>query len=890
MGGPQKLDRKGARKHGRPSSTMKPEQFAQGERVTPFQPVNLRVSLQDVNPASPQTVDTSPVEKHMVDMKTASSPAKPLYPRGHFSGSFLQPEQFFAELGVNAGAANQIESLPEPHIPKDGSKGIQQVAHVTQVVAEKDLESFYESVNSVPTLELCYDGKPAPAPAHLRTRAALCPPTNSIPVPENPNNTVVAESAHPVSDKNSEEATGSCAAVGSPHPPALQKSASHGSGRFFKGGSPSLHKMRAKLVRSLSGKKENSLGEGGEAGIQGPTTSPHCQPSEGHGFKQTGRLRRMLHWGTARTGSMDFLKSLGKKSGKNGQIGAGMHSSHKPEQRIDGSQSEQEVSGCGESTQEVLDEECCSPKSSASSVSTTYSEVSSKSQSYKQSHKRSHRSEVVKSKVRVLGVHQKLQGGATGESEDEDHGVLEALQQGAMCHDVTSTDPAAAKEEDGKVLDGSEKSSVSKLVAKHKRNSTWDAGKLNPIDHIFSPKQPRLPTRDAHVLLAPPKRLTGDVRESELQGRKGTPSLLNSPAAPEPPAAGSLIGDESRQISLPGTPTTIDHGFVLPSLPSQESSLKSVTSNGSVSPGKSARRAPQTHTASPGGSELPTSPASAGDLVSSQRSSFRAFTGFTSPLPLPVRAETQSTPSSPRLSATSPGLRTFPISPPTLYLAGGGGTQITSRSHGASATSPGLSVSPGGAGSQSSLMPGLDAASRGYAGNRGLNQFSLEGSPSSTNSSSVQAMRVAPQELRSRSHSDSPVTRNSVKEPKPREPSVARVSPDKHKPVGGNAVPTPSSSRPQGWSFEQIVAGRGRSPPTDNTLMKFFFKCREIEHLNKFLALQKRRFLDSSNTDEKCFHMILSQAGAGVLINLSMLFSMLFFQYLSDCVKRNCSL
>ena len=896
MGGPQpaarNLNRKGARIVGRPISTMKPEQFAHGERVAPFKPVNLRVNVHDVeevNPASPETVDTSPVEKHTGHTESAPSLAKSLYSRGHFSNSSLQPEQFCAELRVNADAVSQLDlsvgdsrrhcssepskesvslepqsphlkNLPESQISKendDDSEGMQQVSHVTQLVAEpelkpgsgKDLESCYEPANSLPTLELCYEGKPAPAPAHLRTRAAA---PNSTLLPESLNNIIVSESVQPVSDKNSEEPSGLSAAVDAPHSPGFQKSFSVGSGRFCKGANPSLHKMREKVVRSLSFKKENSFSEGGDAGIQESIPSPHCQPLDGNEVKQTGRLRRMLQWGASRTGSMEFLKSVvGKKSGKNGQIGAGMDkvdgAGDKVEQRVDASKGEQEVSGCGENTldQEILDEECCSP-SSASSVSTTYSEVSSKSHSYKHSRKKNHRSEIVKSKLRDLRVHQKLQGVATRESEDEDDSIFEALRQGAMFEDATTTDTAASKEEDGKILNGSEKNAISKLVAKHKRNSTWDAGKLNLTDHIFSPKQPRLPTRDAHVLLAPPKKLTGDTRESDAQGRKGRRSLLNTPTVPEhPAAAASLTADESRQSSQTLNPTSARHGLVLPPLPSQESSLNGVASN-PESPGRSGRKALQNHTVSPARAELPTPPASPGDLRSSQRSSFRAFPGFTSHSSLSVRSETQSTP-------TSPGLRTVPRSPPTLNLAGGG-MQVTSTSpalDGASATSPGLSASSGGA--------GLDATSRTNSG-RVLNrveQFSLEESPSSTNSSSVQATRTAPLEPRSRSHLDSAVTRNGVKGPKLQESSAERVSPDKHK---------PTSSRPNGLSFEQVVAGPGRSPPTDNTLMKFFFKCREIEHLNKFLALQKRRFLDSSNTDEKCFHMILSEAGAGALI------------------------
>lgn len=801
---------------------MKPEEFAQGERVRGgTQPVNLRVkdiaSLED-------TVETSPVEKHVVDIQalphfqTTPSLAKPLSSRmPSFSSSFLQPEQFIAELKLTTGADIRPDLLAGTVVSHDDQQW------GTRRLAEADLEAFYEPANSVPTLELFYEGKPAPAPAHLRTVRISGVPS-SEPTLQPPSAVATETAPHPVVDKNSEE---SRAASG---PPVLQKSSSRGaSGR--KDGSPGLHKMgENQIARSCSG------GIGREkSGVQ--------EIAGDGGGKQSGRLlRRLLRWGAS-------MKTLGKTS-KNGNPNPNMDCFLEPQ--IEAAAASQDPDEDGNS----------SPRSSASSVSTTYSEVSSKSQSYKHAHKKSLKSEVVKSKLWLLRVHQKLQGRVPSkdDSEDEGDGIFEALRQGAMFQDTTTTEEAADS------LGVLEKKSISKLVAKHKRNSTWDAGKQQlsiTSDHIFSPKQPRLPSRDTQVLLAPPKRLTG-----------GQPSrLIVTEKADNSPSSPMQAGNEHAvtvNLKILTSPRTRTGPAKTVSEQNSPTGVESPTPPRSPRNGASAQTLPKT-LKSPGPAkssiqnavsirvELPTPPMSPRNGASAQRSS---FPGFSPPLPLPVRAVQSSPITSPVLRATSPRV---PKSPRRYASPGGGGLGFER-----------------GSGFQSSLIAGLDATSPRNQVLNPVEPFSLGENPSSTTHTRARSVAQQRELLRPHSRSDSATgtVRNGVNGPK-----FDQELPERESNSGGgnNAVPLqPRETRLQ-LSFEQIVAGRGRSPPTDNTLMKFFFKCREIGSLNKFLALQKRRFLDSSCADsEKCFHMIMSEAGAGGLRNLGCI--MLLFSDLPSCL------
>ncbi|KAG0592393.1 hypothetical protein KC19_1G248500 [Ceratodon purpureus] len=1034
MGGPkftaQRLDGKGARKDGRSSSTMVPKQSPQGEQAKwSGKPMNLKVDVENLEPPSPHTFSTSPIEKHMVNAQTPRST------RRNSGSSFLQPDQFIAELKVKTGADNRSElsfndspgsarstrstgsatsvrsfrssneprngaaawEQRSPHLRKspkshlsDGngngnirvetqpfpqgtqaatnretmSRRVESGVHESPTSqAKKGSESLYEPANSVPTLELAYEGKPAPAPAHLRVKAGTgtAHSTNST--------------AQPGLDKNSEEILGKFSA------PELQKSSSQGSGRFFKGPSPALLKlqatsallagscspatMRDKLVRSVSGKKDSSSREGDSRTVHsfhaGMSAKPHSQPVrsqpilsqplhsqpakpshekpmnevEGNAVKPAGRLRRMLHWGASKTG-LEVLKSLERKldkksskvgsGSKNEKMGGGKDGSKSEptEARIDVEREIREVSERVEKVDpEIFDDGNWSPRS-ASSVSTTYSDVSTKSHSHKHSHhKKNVKSEAVKSKLWLLRVHQKKQGRPSKESEED--GIYEAVR-GATFHGIPDS---TFKDVDKKPLPGSarfnlEKNAITKLVAKHKRNSTWDAGKLSPNDHLFSPKQPRLPKSDAHILLAPPKKLTGNTGETEFQRRRGKPSTLNTqsgstnlevtnksssprtanaPVAPEQQVATS--GNDARSNLQTTTSTSTrqgqtQQGVALPASPSSGTFLQTaalvLTSPGraeSVRSPKSSVHDP----VSPARSELVTPPISPGTMPTSSRSSFGSFKGFNSPLPLPVRVGTvgpQSSPSSPIYAAsTSP--RQFASSPtadkmqstptsPGLSLGWTDTQNPTSPGvHGASPFSPGASVTAAdGAGFQNSLIAGLDATSRTSPRGQGSDEeeiFVLANSSfdstSSSNSSVVPvsavkhpATRGTQQGARIRSRSASIVGKNGVNGSRGEsESSVSdeRERSDKRKTATDNVLALPASPRPLAVTFEQIVAGRGRSPPTDNTLMKFFFKCREIEHLNKFLALQKKRFLESLNTDsEKCFHMILSEAGKGL--------------------------
>jgi hypothetical protein len=958
MGGPkstaQRLDGKGARKDGKSSSTMNPKQSAQGERARRSgKPVNLNV--RNLEPPSP----TSPIEKHMVNAQT------PKTARRSSGSSFLQPDQFIAELKVKTGAGNRTElslndspgsarstrstgsatsvrsirsshneprkeaaawgppspplrKSPKPHLSNGKENvvrgGTQPVSQETQVATKREtmsrsgvqqspasgadtgLESLYEPAHSVPTLELSYEGKPAPTPAHLRVRTGHS----------------TTSTAQASLEKNSEEILRRF---------ELRKSSSEGSGRSFRGTSPALLKLQAasarlggscspanvreKLVRSVSGKKDSSSREGDGRAVHsfhaGMSTRPHSQPIkssdendvEGHAVKPAGRLRRMLQWGASKTG-LEVLKSLERKLGKKSSKVSSGSKNEKLDGGKDGYETEQmeakidperEIREVGDRSEkidpETFDDGSWSPRSSASSVSTTYSDVSSKSHSYKHPHhKKIAKSGVVKSNLWLLRVHHKLQGRPSKESEEDS--IYEVIR-GATFHgtpDTTFKD-VEEKPSPGSARFNLEKNAMAKLVAKHKRNSTWDAGKLSPNDHPFSPKQPRLPKSDAHILLAPPKKLTGITGDTEFQRRRGrsstsntqsgstnlkatekfpSPRPVSAPVAPKRQVA--TRGGDSRPRARQGQ--TQQGAAALPALPSSGIFLR--TAALILASPKSSVQEP----VSPGRSEVHTPPITPRALPTSSKSSFGSFKGFNSPLPLPVRVG-------------SLGLESSPPSP--IYPASQSPRRFASPTRDGMQSSP----SPSWGGMQSPTSSGAYGASPISLGESSprvedsneeevfvLAHSSFD-STSSSNSSVVMP-RVAQQGTRVRSRSASVVGRNGVNGPKASfgsSVSDESESSDKQKPGSGNALP--ASPRPPAVSFEQIVAGRGRSPPTDNTLMKFFFKCREIEHMNRFLALQKKRFLESLNTDsEKCFHMILSESSQGVLPILTSLWFVAF--------------
>lgn len=1006
MGGPkstaQRLDGKGARKHGRSSSAMKPELFARGERERRSgKPTNFDVAAENLEPHSPHATSTSPIEKHMVNVQSLSA-------RRKSSSSFLQPDQFISELKVKTRTGNRSElslndspesarstrSIRSSNEPRNGAAaleppplslgksikpslsngkpdGAQPVPYRSHVAEKREtmsrradindrqvptsrlesgVESFRELAHAVPTLELSYEGKPAPAPAHLRARTGtgMGHSANSA--------------AQPSLGKSSE------GTLGAFFTPELRKSSVQGRGGSFKGVSPALQRvqatsallgnscspasMREKLVRSASGRNESSCGSDARTVHSfhaGMSAKPHAQviqsqpmkssheksvtDVEGNSTKPAGRLRRMLHWGASKTG-LEVLKTLERKLGKkSSKVSSGFKNekvidskdSSKAEQQIEAKiEVEREIREVSDPLEkidlELLDDGNWSPAHSASSVNTTYSDISSKSHSYKNTHsKKNAKSEVVKSKLWLLRVHHKLQGRASKESDDD---VIYQGVRGGTFHGIPD---ATFKDVEKKALSGSarfnvEKNVISKLVAKHKRNSTWDAGKLSPNDHLFSPKQPRLLKSDAHLLLAPPKKLTGDTRETEFQRRRGKPSTFSpqsgssplevtdrspSPRTVSAPVAQSATsGGYSRPKSQTRTPTRTrpgktQQGVALPALPSS-GTLQQTGALTLTSPGKTeSETSPKSAMVPPARSEVHTPPLSPGALPTSPRSSFGSFRGFNSPLPLPIRVGTvgpESSPSSPIYAAsqspgrfasapTGDGTQSTPTSPRLYAPSPGWGGMQSPTSPRASSTSPGVKATfADGAGIQNSRIAGLDATSLSPRRGQGANvedMFFLANSSfdstSSSNFSAVPASNVKRSETRgaqqgtrvrslSASHvrSASVVGRNGVNGPKAGSMSDERETSDEQKLGNGNALALLASPRPPAVSFEQIVAGRGRSPPTDNTLMKFFFKCREIEHLNKFLALQKKRFLESYDTDsEKCFHMILSEAGQG---------------------------
>jgi hypothetical protein len=52
-----------------------------------------------------------------------------------------------------------------------------------------------------------------------------------------------------------------------------------------------------------------------------------------------------------------------------------------------------------------------------------------------------------------------------------------------------------------------------------------------------------------------------------------------------------------------------------------------------------------------------------------------------------------------------------------------------------------------------------------------------------------------------------------------------------------------------------------------NSSLKFVFKCREVQHFNKFLRSQKARLLGSSKGNTECFNVILSGTDIGMLLS-----------------------
>lgn len=968
MGGPktpaQKSDGKRGRKDAKSSSTMKPEQFARGERIRrPGRPVDLKVDVENLADVFP----LSPIEKYMVETPTASNRST------QSPSSFLQPDQFFSELSVKTPTGSQTDlfasdsprsarstrstrsgsesrneamslevnspslnktpqnaekignrtvkeaTLKSPRPTqvgeKDGNKprrteGIRQQPRTPR--AEYAIEHFYEPASSLPTLELCYEGKPAPAPAHLRVKAGTGTGSLSNNPSQPSHEKQETDSTPPPSDnlktEEFEESHGAVDLQGSKSP-ELQKSSSEGSTRPSKGGSAAMLKlqstsarigstwssarMKEKLGSSFSGRKGSSSRVDTDSKTPhsfhgNTTTSAHSQPIKSHGTETEGnsvkpvsRLRRMFNWLGRKTSSKSSSGLKGEKNGGSGK------SDSKAEQQVEADREQEANERAAEFDTEKHHVD--SPRSSASSVSSSFSDVSSKSFSNKHSHHKKHaKSESGKSKPWLQRVHQKFQGRGTKDNEDD---IFEAVRK------ATLHDGADSKDGDSASLNGStryhlEKNSLSKLLTKHKRNSTWDAGKLSPTDHPFSPKQPQLHKSDAHVLLAPPKRLTGHVGETEFQRRRGKPSTLNTESRLSTPTTtttdvadklaspSNSVNETIEKGSAPATPEAkavvlvessherhTEQGLPLPALPS------------TVGPTTSDRAEPQRSPryVSPERAALNTPPISPAAQPSSRGSSFgSSFKGFNSPLPLPVRVGSRSSPSSP-IYANSVGLSKSP----ELLALSLVGTQSTPTSPGlytpslgwtgmqSTPTSPGVcgASSTSGAGFQDSLMAVPDVTSPRSPGQNFGEQLLLEDSTSWADS-----MAKGVQQEQSRA--DASVPRNGFKGAKAHEShspsSSERESSDKQKSGSASVVPLPLSPRSQMVSFEQIVAGRGRTPPTDNTLMKFFFKCREIEHLNKFLALQKKRFLDSFNTETaKCFHMILSESGKGVVWSIS---------------------
>lgn len=600
-------------------------------------PMNLTVDVENLDPPSPHLVSTSPIEKHIMVDASATKPRRNssssfLQPDQFMSE--LKVIQTGRETGAPLKVKTGATSLPVSDSPKSArsvrsiwasfetprndaavweppspprfrkspkpfewnGEGTDQGEREAQsrksrsVVShqsQSEFETFYDSLPTLespesprweslnlelPKLELSYEGKPAPAPAHLRVRTASTLPLSEKPHPES--------AAHPSRYHPEGEPQKSSSSSSKGASPALLKLQAKSFLLGSNSSSPAPGNMRpGEKLRSASSRKESSVSQSEDH------TSSHSQPlkptafdveemAKGH-VKTAGLLRRMLHWGASKLGK----KSSGSKNGGKDNISKQTEPS-KPESKPEAMSVAVKVEATveakvgAEREKEVTDGEVVnldpdSPRSSVSSVGTTFSDVSSKSHK----HKRHLKSEVVKSKLWLLRVHQKLQGRASkaesGDESDGGNGNIPAVR-GATFHGFT--DASSNKTVDKKMLTASarfnpERSAISKLIGgKHRRNSTWDAGKISPTEHLFSPKQ-KLPKSDAQGLLTPPRRLTGDTtdftrrrRPTSLTTGDNSGDKLFSPS-PSPrrmrPGVNSTRvapdGDDSRQTKVPNT-------------------------------------------------------------------------------------------------------------------------------------------------------------------------------------------------------------------------------------------------------------------------------------------------------------------------------------------------
>ena len=704
------------------------------------------------------------------------------------------------------------------------------------------------------------------------------------------------------------------------------KPASENSVRFSKT-SPALLKLQAtsallgksavsardRLVRSVSGKKDGELGGSFTGDRKAETRGAHSEPFFRNAHSQplnftddycqttkTSRLRRLFNIGdweifrkrqpeSSIPSEKNWVEKVSVKAGPRGSKVEGKVA------RKDGAMDtkvKQERSGTGK--KENLDEgttlemqttytelPSASPARTSVSSSSNFSPLHPETLVNPQggggrphSYRKKMKSEILKSKHWFMRKFQgrstkgnlkepiDTQGGGGGGESGIESGAEglspRVYHNGTTTTTTTTTTRETVSDQEGgdKASNGSaryslDKLSMAKLVARHKRNSTWDAGHLSP-GSPFTPKQPRLAVRNAQGLLTPPRKLSGsnNTREMDYQKRRGKLSTLHSQPQMTSSSATTDVAEvlehHHHRSSDSSTKPSCDE-----EAPSHVDSTSTITTLAETNTGTEmgSLRIPPLKSRSPNTPEKLPSPRKDEALCPSLN--------VPEMLPSPKMMEDDALCRSPNAFEK---LLSSPKKEDALCQSSNVPEKLPSpkmednalcRSPNASRKLPSLKEegtlcqSPNGPekllsskndGAMWSLPTPLELPGKGSRGIEHDSKASPRVSP-----------RVSPRISES--------------------PNNKAVDQDTGFLRGGSSPqPLPLSPRPQVVSFEEIVVGRNRSPGSnDNTLLKFFFKCREIDNLNKYLGTQKKRFLETSNSDfERCFHMVLSGAGSGV--------------------------
>lgn len=702
--------------------------------------------------------------------------------------------------------------------------------------------------------------------------------------------------------------------------PKLDKPASETSVRFSKT-STALLKLQAtsallgksavtardRLVRSVSGKKDGGFGGSFSGDRKAETRGAHSEPffrnahSQPLNFKddyyhtpKSSRLRRLFNigdWEIFRKRQPESSKPSEKKwvekftvkagptgskvEGKVARRDGGMDTKLKQERRGTGKENHDE-----DITLEMKVTHTELPSASPARTSLSSSRNSSpllpetlgnpqggggKSYSYRKKMK----SEILKSKHWFMrkfqgrstkgnlkeSINTQSGGGESGFESGAEGLSPRVYRNGTATTTTTTTETVSDQEGSDKGLNGSarynlDKLSMAKLVTRHKRNSTWDAGHLSP-GSPFTPKQPRLAVRDAQGLLTPPRKLAGSnyTREMDYQKRRGKLSTLHSQPRMKSSSATTDVTEvleHHHRLSDSSTKPCCDEKA--PSHVDSTSTITTLAENNTGTEMGSLRIPPPSKSRSPNTPEkLPSpkkddalcrSPIALQKFLPSPTKEDALCRSLNVPKKLPSpKMEDTALCRSPNSSEKLPSLKEEDV----WCRSPNASQELLSLKEEdvlcQSLNEPEKLPSPKNDGTMWSLPTPLELPGKGLRG--------IEHDPKAS-------PRVSPR------ISESPNKKN--------------VDEDTGFLRGGSSPqPLPLLPRPQVVSFEEIVVGRNwPSGSNDNTLLKFFFKCREIDILNKYLGTQKKRFLETSNSNcESCFHMVLSGAGSGVRSLLS---------------------